>query len=46
MGTKLNLDPSPISKFITHSLSPSYFHFLVALARYPFPVLCFSNIGC
>ena len=42
-----NLDPSPISKFITHndSLSRSYVHFPVARACYPLPVHCFSNIG-
>ena len=45
MGTKLNLDPSAISKFITHSFSSSYLHFPVARAHYPFLVPCFSNIG-
>ena len=45
MGTELNLNPRRISKFITHSLSRSYFHFPVARAHYPFPVPCFGNIG-
>ena len=45
MGTKLNMDPNPISKFVTHKDSLSYFHFPVARPHYPFPDTCFRRVS-